>query len=305
MVGLAGCFVDPGAGGGTGSGGATTTGDAAATSSTMTMTMVGSSTAEASTEVAGSTSTSAATSGPAETTGETGVVTTSGADGPSEGSSGGPETTGGVTLPGCDAAPSEGLLACYRFESIGLLGVLLDESPFSNHANGSNVNLVPGIAGMGLDMGVTSAVTAPSAEHLAPGQEMTYGGWVYPRTLPVGSARALLVDKNAQYGIILRASGASCGLPADPVYAPIEAGKWTHLACVHSANYDMTLYRDGVPIGTNMGKVLAGDSGAPLVIGNDSPTPKPEEAFDGVVDEVKIWGRALTTAEIAAQAGAP
>jgi hypothetical protein len=248
-----------------------------------------------------STSTSTTTTADETTAGatETGVETGS-ADPTSAGTTNAPADMGTPEpqLPGCD----EQILACYRFES--LTGTTPDDSAYMNHATASGVELLPGRSGMGLSMGPTSDVRALDAPQLSPGQAISYAAWFYARTLPPEGQRALIFDKGLQYSIRVFPSGASCshtGLMST-VETPVAVGEWIHIACVHDVDNQSSLYRDGVLVGTETGNAI-GVSAEPLVIGNDSPVPMSGMAFDGIIDELRIWGRALTAEEIAAEAG--
>lgn len=291
VVGLvgAGCFADNGPLQ-DGSGGET--GGAPVTTGAVEMT----------TSVAGSSSeatTSGAVdpSGPGETTSGPGE-TTSAAGTTSEG-----ETTGGPVVPTCPT--DKKLLACFRFEDPFNPG--LDESSFGNHAAVTGASLVPGQVGTGLDVNAKCVVRAEYADHLVPGQEVTTSAWFFARTLPeTDAARMVILDKDANYGIIIRTTGIGCTFHGTPtVQAPVTPNQWTHVTCTHDAQGFTTMYLGGAQYGVPelVGAITETPPLAPLALGNDSPVAKEIDAFDGVIDEVRIWGRVLGEDEIAAQAG--
>jgi RNA polymerase sigma-70 factor (ECF subfamily) len=87
---------------------------------------------------------------------------------------------------------------------------------------------------------------------------------------------------------------------------PYAGGGWTHLAAVRDAT-GTQLYLDGVQVGRNGRTVpgaIGGGSGA-LVIGGQENGPEPGQAqdrFRGALDELLVYDRALSGAEIGALA---
>lgn len=74
----------------------------------------------------------------------------------------------------------------------------------------------------------------------------------------------------------------------------LEAGKWYHLALTKSGT-DYVLYVNGRRRAGNEGPLKVPDATAPLTIGQAEEFP-----FDGLIDEVKIYRRALSHAEVRA-----
>jgi hypothetical protein len=72
----------------------------------------------------------------------------------------------------------------------------------------------------------------------------------------------------------------------------LEPGKWYHLAVTKSGT-DYVLYVDGRRGAGNAGPFRVPDATAPLTIGQAEDFP-----FDGLIDEVKIYRRALSHAEV-------
>jgi hypothetical protein len=79
--------------------------------------------------------------------------------------------------------------------------------------------------------------------------------------------------------------------------APLTAGTWTHLAATVSDG-SLRLYVNGTLVKTTAlpGPLTITDS--PLRIGGNSYWTK--EYFAGLIDEVRVYNRALSTAEILA-----
>ena len=96
--------------------------------------------------------------------------------------------------------------------------------------------------------------------------------------------------------------GGTFGATNQNVYgtAPLVAGVWTHLA----ATYDRTtirFYVNGIQVATAAQTAAISTSNAVLTIGADFYG----EYFNGLIDEVRIYNRALTAAEILASMTTP
>ena len=84
----------------------------------------------------------------------------------------------------------------------------------------------------------------------------------------------------------------------------LAASTWTHAAAVYDGS-TMTLYKDGVPAGSvsKTGSVSVNPAVSAWIASN--PPTAGSNAFDGLVDEVRLYNRALTPDEIAALAASP
>jgi hypothetical protein len=91
--------------------------------------------------------------------------------------------------------------------------------------------------------------------------------------------------------------------------APLPAGRgpWRHVAFTRSADGTVTLWADGAPLRQIHGRSTSIGGGAgPLTIGgalNTSDPTRADELFAGDLDEMLIYDRALSAAEVAALAG--
>ncbi|HEX9646335.1 MAG TPA: LamG-like jellyroll fold domain-containing protein, partial [Alphaproteobacteria bacterium] len=78
----------------------------------------------------------------------------------------------------------------------------------------------------------------------------------------------------------------------------IVPGNWVHVAVVYAPG-SQVIYIDGVSRGT---ATFAGgllNNADPLQIGADQYPGQPQRVFDGLIDEVRVYGQALTQADIA------
>jgi hypothetical protein len=80
----------------------------------------------------------------------------------------------------------------------------------------------------------------------------------------------------------------------------VPAGFWSHIAAVHNGT-SMRLYINGVEkaVAPVEGEIMPSKRG--LIIGNYIGR-KNAYAFDGLLDDVKVFGRALTAEEVFAEA---
>ncbi len=156
-------------------------------------------------------------------------------------------------------------------------------------------------------------VTIPDAEDLRTTEELTLEAWVKP-TSPVNDDPIIYKDTAGHIGDALGIGIWSEGRPEgligegegefENVVGPkaIEANVWTHLAFTYDGAH-MRLYVNGELVATK-----AQSEGPPwgegdLVIGcNPNYSP---EVFDGKIDEVRIYDRALGAGEIGGDSAAP
>ena len=137
----------------------------------------------------------------------------------------------------------------------------------------------------------------------------THGIISMPRD-PGGTGWALRIENNA---LNLGISDGSYGCSFGGLLPPLPANTWTHLAATFEAGKRVKLYRDGtlvesVDISTpsfpECGTSFPGNlavSTQPLHIGRefDDATGYPRY-FDGLIDEARVYSRALSDSEIAA-----
>jgi hypothetical protein len=205
------------------------------------------------------------------------------------------------------AAPPTGLVAAYGFDA-GSGTTAVDQSGNGNNGTLSNVTWAGAAAGRfgnALSFNGTNAfVTVPDANSLDLTTGMTIEAWVRPTT--VSGFRTVIVKErpgDLVYGLY---SSSDSGRPQSQVTvgsvrvldgpSPIAAATWTHLA----ATFDGTtqrLFVNGAEVSAlaSAGSILA--SASPVKIGGNAIWA---EWFSGLVDEVRIYNRALTAAQIQA-----
>jgi sialidase-1 len=102
------------------------------------------------------------------------------------------------------------------------------------------------------------------------------------------------------------------GKPACSVHSPaqetataptaLSTTAWTHIACTHDLGGEITVYVNGAAVGTYYSGQNLGPIPTAILIGA-SETMQPSQMaqfFPGAIDDVRIYKRALTPAEIVA-----
>ena len=157
--------------------------------------------------------------------------------------------------------------------------------------------------------GTNALVTINNAASLQLTSAMTLEAWVYPTT--VSSAwRDVIYKGNDNYyleGTSSKSSRPAAGAILGGVYGEVygttalTANTWAHLA----ATYDgatMRLYVNGVQVSSLAKTGSIATSTNPLQIGGDSLYG---QYFAGRIDEVRIYNRALSVAEIQSDMNTP
>ncbi|MFH1882647.1 MAG: LamG domain-containing protein [Planctomycetota bacterium] len=100
----------------------------------------------------------------------------------------------------------------------------------------------------------------------------------------------------------LKTDGTTGELKADTATGNIELDVWTHAAAVWDGA-TMRLYKNGVEVGSiAKGGTLSTNPDAKVSIGNQ-PAETGDRPWDGLIDDVRIYDRALSVDEIAELAG--
>ena len=210
------------------------------------------------------------------------------------------------------APPVPGLVAAYGFdEATGL--TVGDRSPSGNTGTISGATrALAGRFGGGLSFdGVNDWVTVPDAPSLDLTTGMTLEGWVRP-TAGGSSWRTLILKEQAGNLIYGLYSNEDSARPSGHVFvgggdrdtrgtAPVALNAWTHLASTYDGSV-LRLFVNGVQVSTRaLAGPIAASTGA-LRIGGNAVWP---EWFQGLIDEVRVYNRALTPAEIQSDMSTP
>jgi hypothetical protein len=204
--------------------------------------------------------------------------------------------------------PPAGLIAWWRGEQSGYdevgtnHGVLVNEPTFA-----------PGVVGHAFNFKASfnSAAVIPSAPELNPTNAITIEAWVKPFSFP--DTGPCIVRKNldttggTQYSLML-GDGLTNGLLHMNVAASlggtsvsggfVPTNVWTHVVGTYDRQY-VRIYVNGTEVGNASSSVAIPASLQAVLIGNEDSLAG-DRAFDGLIDELAIYNRALSASEIAA-----
>ena len=213
----------------------------------------------------------------------------------------------GVTVSNTQAA---GLVAAYSFDQ-GSGSTVTDASGNNNTGTITGATwTTAGRFGGALTFNGTSAmVTVPNAASLQLTTGMTLEAWVNPSVVASAWRDAIYKGNDNYY---LSASSSSSGKPAvggtfaassSATFgaAALAANTWTHLA----ATYDgatLRLYVNAVQVSSMARTGNLAMSTNPLQIGGDSLFG---QFFQGQIDDVRVYNRALSVSEIQTDMGRP
>jgi PKD repeat protein len=204
-----------------------------------------------------------------------------------------------------------GLVAAYGFdEQTG--GSVTDASGNGNNGAISGATwATSGRFGSALSFnGVNSWVTVQDSGSLDLSTGMSLEAWVYP-TAAMSGWRDIIMKEQPYNTVYYLCANSDNGQPVTGVFGTSEQilyggttlppYAWTHLA----ATYDGTtqrLYVNGVQVGSRPYTGIIRASASPLRIGGDGIWG---EFFQGLIDEVRIYNRALSVSEIQTDMSTP
>jgi len=201
-------------------------------------------------------------------------------------------------------SPGPGLVGLWHFD-----GDALDSSMSGNTGTLTNMDIlncwVSGMFGSALSFdGVDDYVDCGSSGSLDFTTNVTIEAWVYPES--IDSLQMIVDNRNVlSSGVQLfyratskqieiqinNAIAASGDIPADWLE------NWHHVLATYTSGVGGSVYIDGIDVSLNVtDRGNIGETGRTTVIG--ARYTKTTLFFDGVIDEVRIWNRALTNAEI-------
>ena len=214
-------------------------------------------------------------------------------------------STGNGTLTILPAPPGvTGLIAAYGFNEGG--GNIAADASGRNHDGVlRGTTWVPGRFGKALSFdGRTDWVTVADHSDLDVRNGVTMMAWVNPRTL---SGRDTIVMKETQTSLAYALYANDAAARAAGVVniagehksvqslSQLPLNTWSHITVTYSGT-TLRLYVNGVEVNrrTLSGRIVVGN-GALRIGGNSVWT---DQSFDGLIDEVRIYGSALSPADI-------
>ncbi len=154
--------------------------------------------------------------------------------------------------------------------------------------------------------GTSSLVTVPDAPSLRLSSALTLEAWVYPTAVPLRWTDIIMKGNDNYYLEGNSPPGGAYGLGSSftsPLFGPssLAPNVWSHV----SATYDgttMRLYLNGTEVNNRAQSGAFPTSSGPLSFGGDTPFG---QNFAGRIDEVRLYDRALSPAEIQSDMTAP
>lgn len=204
-------------------------------------------------------------------------------------------------LPGSPApADPTGLVAQYSFNE-GTGTTAGDSSGRGNAGTLSGPAWAAGKTGGGLSFdGTNDSVTVPDASSLDLTTGMTLEAWVKPRVASSGWRSAILKERpgGLTYALYPRngAGAPNAAAGSTDVNGPsaLRIGAWSHLAATFDGT-SLRLYVNGAQVAKEVRPTSLPVSSGPLKLGGNSIWG---EWFDGTLDDVRVYNRALTASEV-------
>ena len=156
----------------------------------------------------------------------------------------------------------------------------------------------------------SSVVQVPASASLGLSGAMTLSGWINPsasqsgwRTIVQRQTDAYFLNASNDTGALRPSGGATLGGTTRWVGGPSASpvGSWTHVALTYNGS-QLVLYVNGVQAGTLAASGAIQSSSSPLWIGGNQPYG---EYFQGLIDDVRVYNRALSQAEIQTDMATP
>jgi glucose/arabinose dehydrogenase/predicted phage tail protein len=203
-------------------------------------------------------------------------------------------------------APPPSLVAAYGFNE-GSGSAVADASGNGNTGTVSGATwTTQGRFGRALNFdGSASLVVIPGSSSLNSASGLTLEAWVNPatsqggwRTIVQREVDAYFLNASTSAGPLRPGGGGTINGGVSVVTGPgaIPAGSWTHVALTHDGAV-LTLYVNGASVASQAAAGTLQTNTNPLRIGGNVPYG---EFFQGTIDEVRVYNRALSAAEIQA-----
>ena len=159
--------------------------------------------------------------------------------------------------------------------------------------------------------GVDDVATVAHHTSLAPTAQVTVEAWVKLNSISTTLNQDRVLAKVGSYELTVSSGDTGCGFNTQGhvqwratiggkdgrvCAGQLTFGSWYHIAGTHNGSR-FILYIDGVPVADVARTGAIATNTSPLFLGN---RPELNRPFDGALDEVRIWNRALTQVQLQA-----
>lgn len=167
---------------------------------------------------------------------------------------------------------------------------------------------VPHTQRLSLD-GIDDIVTIGNRASVSLPSQVTVEAWIKPRTIATTNNQDRVVSKGTNYELTISTGDTGCaggtrgsvqwratvgGVDARICGGQLTPGTWHHVAGTYDG-VTFALYVDGARVASLARSGALSVNSTALAFGN---RPALDRAFDGELDEVRIWRRALTQSEL-------
>src|SRR6266536_5688534 len=212
-----------------------------------------------------------------------------------------------LTLISFQAKGQGGLIAHWKFDE-GAGTVVVDFS--TNGNNGTLTNGTAWVTGWSSNAlsfdGADDFVEVPYSPSLGITGDITVAAWIKRGALGDYGGIMAKTDGNNMWDYDFYIDGDNLHFWSDNQSpqntfstATISDTEWHHVAATRSGE-TVTFYIDGGPVGTATVSGDSADNPVPVRIGTDGPGYSGDSMFNGLIDDVRIYNRALSLAEIRA-----
>jgi hypothetical protein len=228
-----------------------------------------------------------------------------------------PGVDSGVARAPCSAPNAMGLVACYEFDDSFSDGTLLDSA--IGHHDATTSGMTPTTRGTSnaASVGSQAKTFAPQSTDFDLAGGYTVSMWIRPRSLPFGGDAYGLIDHENQYAIALVDDPDDGFVMVRCIHTNVDnewvamtsSSGWTFIACTFDGN---NLCARRFTSSGDHDAFCHGGAGAPnatgihgLAMGHLSNGGNPSDRFDGDIDSVQVYSRALAKADLCAVAAQP
>ena len=198
------------------------------------------------------------------------------------------------------ATSATNLLAYWKLDE-GSGGIAYDSSGNSSTGTVVGGTWTSGMIGSALYFDGTDQVTCSNSPSLNPETAMTVAAWIDPDGWS-GNPRILQKGQSDnQYRLLFQSGQLKFDLfgvtNGTVVTSPPSAGTWHHVAGTYDGSL-MGIYVDGQLVALQSASGPIAITTDALNIGNKPRSGNPFDHFSGIIDDVRIYGRALSAGEI-------